>query len=193
VIHFATHAALAGEVSSNSEPGLLLTPPTSASESDDGYLSASEIAALNLDADWVILSACNTAAGGVEGVEALSDLARAFFYAGSRTLLVSHWAVNPEATVKLITQTLSTMAGDKPVGRSEALRRSMLAVLENGEPQQAHPAIWAPFVVVGEGGGWPTSLTTSSIVPGPDVHRLKAHVRPKKKPAFEGWQLRIWQ
>ena len=93
IVHFATHGALAGQVSRTSEPGLLLTPPDKASETDDGYLSASEVAALKLDADWVILSACNTAAGGAAGAEALSGLARAFFYAGARSLLVSHWEV----------------------------------------------------------------------------------------------------
>ncbi len=93
VIHFATHGALAGQVSGDSEPGLLLTPPDKATEIDDGYLSAPDIAGLKLDADWVILSACNTAAGGAEGAEALSGLARAFFYAGARALLVSHWSV----------------------------------------------------------------------------------------------------
>src|SRR5262249_20350444 len=67
IIHFATHGALAGELGANSEPGLILTPPTTATERDDGYLSASEIAALKLDAEWVILSACNTAAGSAEG------------------------------------------------------------------------------------------------------------------------------
>jgi CHAT domain-containing protein len=51
----------------------------------------------------VILSTCNTAAGGAQGVEALSGLARAFIYAGARALLVSHWAVSSEATVSLIT------------------------------------------------------------------------------------------
>jgi CHAT domain-containing protein len=66
IVHFATHGAVAGEVSRASEPGLLLTPPDKASEADDGYLTASEIAALKLDADWVILSACNTAAGGAQ-------------------------------------------------------------------------------------------------------------------------------
>jgi len=194
VLHFATHAALAG-LGSSSEPGLLLTPPSSASELDDGYLSASEIAALNLDADWVILSACNTAAGGVEGGEPLSGLARAFFYAGSRALLVSHWVADSEASVKLITKTLNTMADDKTVGRSEALRRSVLALIENGEPHQAHPATWAPFVVVGEGSSWSTSLTTSSIVPDPQKQRLKAQVQvpPKKKQVFEDWQSQIWR
>jgi CHAT domain-containing protein len=63
IVHFATHGAMAGELSGALEPGLVLTPPLDASDEDDGYLSASEIAALKLDADWVILSACNTAAG----------------------------------------------------------------------------------------------------------------------------------
>jgi CHAT domain-containing protein len=116
VIHFATHGALAGQVGGNSEPGLLLTPPEKATETDDGYLSASEIAALKLDADWVILSDCNTAAGGAEGAEALSGLARAFFYAGARALLVSHWAVYSDATMKLITGAVSRMTATRASG-----------------------------------------------------------------------------
>jgi len=151
MIHFATHGLVAGQIGDGSEPGLLLTPPKTATEVDDGYLSASEIAALKLDADWVILSACNTAAGGAEGAESLSGLARAFFYAGARALLVSHWSVDSDATVKLITGAVSRMAADKSVGRAEAMRRSMLALIDNGEPIEAHPAYWAPFVVVGEG------------------------------------------
>jgi CHAT domain-containing protein/tetratricopeptide (TPR) repeat protein len=151
IVHFATHGALAGELKAGAEPGLILTPPSEATPEDDGYLAASEIAGLRLDADWVILSACNTAASGSESAEALSGLSRAFFYAGARALLVSHWAVNSDAAVKLITKTLSTMAADKSVGRSEALRRSMVALIEHGEPYEVHPSYWAPFVVVGEG------------------------------------------
>ena len=94
VLHFATHGTLAGEIEGTREPGLILTPPKEQSDLDDGYLSASEVAALKLDADWVILSACNTAAGGAQGAEALSGLARAFFYAGARAMLVSHWSVD---------------------------------------------------------------------------------------------------
>src|SRR5262249_51823471 len=90
IIHFATHGAVAGDLSGTSEPGRVLTPPDLATERDDGYLAASEVAALKLDADWVILSACNTAAGEAKGADALSGLARAFFYAGARSLLVSH-------------------------------------------------------------------------------------------------------
>ncbi len=152
IVHFATHGALAGQVSRNSEPGLLLTPPAEASEEDDGYLSASEVAGLKLDADWVILSACNTAAGGAQGAEALSGLARAFIYAQARALLVSHWEVNSDATVKLITGAMSRLAANKSMGRAEAMRQSMLALIDKGEPREAHPAFWAPFVVVGEGG-----------------------------------------
>jgi CHAT domain-containing protein/tetratricopeptide (TPR) repeat protein len=152
IVHFATHGAVAGEISSATEPGLLLTPPDKASEIDDGYLSASDIAGLKLDADWVILSACNTAAGDAKGAEALSGLARAFFYAGARSLLVSHWEVASESTVKLITKAIAELKRDSKIGRAEALRRSMLSMIDTGKDYEAHPAFWAPFVLVGEGG-----------------------------------------
>jgi len=151
MVHFATHGAVAGELTGTHEPGLILTPPETASEADDGYLSASEVAALKLDADWVVLSACNTAAGGATNAEALSGLGRAFIYAGARSLLVSHWAVDSDATVKLITGAVREMSRDPKVGRSEAMRRSMLALIDKGSKEEAHPAFWAPFVVVGEG------------------------------------------
>jgi len=150
---------LAGQLSGTREPGLILTPPAAATAEDDGYLSGSEIAALKLDADWVILSACNTA-GGVgqgEAAEALSGLARVFFYAGARALLVSHFEVDSAATVKLITTAMGALAKDKSLGRVQALRRAMLSVMDDtSRPAHwvpaSHPSVWAPFVVVGEGG-----------------------------------------
>jgi CHAT domain-containing protein len=151
VVHLATHGTLAGEISGSSEPGLIFTPPEKATDLDDGYLSASEVAALKLDADWVILSACNTAAGGAQGAEALSGLARAFIYAGARALLVSHWSVSSEATVSLITHAVGAISHDKKLGCADALRRAMLAMIDQGKPHEAHPAYWAPFIVVGEG------------------------------------------
>jgi CHAT domain-containing protein/tetratricopeptide (TPR) repeat protein len=156
VIHFATHGLLAGQTqafaSAKAEPALILTPPQTASEDDDGLLTASEIVQLKLDADWVVLSACNTAAAESDkpGAEALSGLARAFFYAGARALLVSHWSVNSEATVKLITKAFAELRSNRKIGRAEALRRSMLALRKSGG-SYVHPANWAPFVVVGEG------------------------------------------
>jgi CHAT domain-containing protein len=143
-VHFATHGLLAGETemlsAARAEPSLILTPPQTASEEDDGLLTASEIAQLKLDADWVVLSACNTAAGqhDKQGAEALSGLACAFFYAGARTLLVSHWAVNSYATVELVTKAFDELKIDPRMGRAEALRRSMLALIQQGDTH-AHP------------------------------------------------------
>jgi CHAT domain-containing protein/tetratricopeptide (TPR) repeat protein len=151
IVHLATHGAVAGELEPGAEPGLVLTPPSRATEIDDGYLTASEIAGLKLDADWVILSACNTAAGGAEDAEALSGLARAFFYAGARSLLLSHWAVDSRAAAQLVTSAVSAMAADPDIGRAEALQRSMRTLIGSGVPLAAHPAYWAPFMVVGEG------------------------------------------
>ncbi len=156
VIHFATHGLVAGETQEiararKAEPAMLLTPPQTASEEDDGLLTATEVAALKLDADWVILSACNTAAGGEKGAEALSGLARAFFYAGARALLVSHWYVNSAATVELITRAFGEMQADPAIGRAEAMRRAMGILIAQGG-MNAHPAFWAPFAVAGEGG-----------------------------------------
>jgi len=94
----------------------------------------------------------HTAAGGARGPEALPDLARAFIYAQGRALLVSHWEVNSSATVKLIAGTMRLIAADKSMGRPEAMRQSVLALIEHGEPEEAHLDFWAPFVVAGEGG-----------------------------------------
>ena len=154
VLAFATHGLVAGALKGVAEPALVLTPPNTGTAEDDGLLTASEIAILDLDADWVILSACNTAAAdGTPGAEGLSGLAKAFFYAGARALLVSHWSVSSEAAVALTTGMLTEMAGNPDIGRAEALRRSMLAMMANGEKDHfAHPMFWAPFVVVGEGG-----------------------------------------
>ena len=152
VVHFATHGVMARQLTGVSEPGLILTPPAKQTELDDDYLTASEISALRLDADWIVLSACNTAAAEDNASQALSGLARAFFFAGARALLVSHWAVESPTTVKLVTATISNLVDDRKAGRAEVLRRAMLRMVEQGELREAHPAFWAPFVVVGEGG-----------------------------------------
>ena len=154
VIAFATHGLLAGELKGLAEPALVLTPPAKGTSHDDGLLTASEVAQLKLDADWVILSACNTAAAdGTPGAEGLSGLAKAFFYAGSRALLVSHWPVETSAAVKLTTAMLAGRARNPEIGRAEALQRSMLALMvDDDKPFYGHPMFWAPFVVVGEGG-----------------------------------------
>lgn len=150
ILHFATHGALAGQVRGSIEPGLILSPPMAATQADDGYLSSSEISGLKLDAEWVILSACNTAGGQAANSEAFSGLARAFFYAGTRALLVSHWAVNSDAAVIITTGTIDALNAHPDIGRAEALRRSISALIAKGGAS-AQPGIWAPFVLVGNG------------------------------------------
>ncbi|WP_339031432.1 CHAT domain-containing tetratricopeptide repeat protein [Bradyrhizobium symbiodeficiens] len=153
VVDFATHGLVAGEVSGLSEPALVLTLPDKPTSDDDGLLTASRIAKLKLDADWAVLSACNTAAGDKPGAEGLSGLARAFFYAGARALLVSHWPVDSDAAVRLTTGAFSELAAHPGIGRAEALRRSMKALIaDRSSSRNADPAVWAPFVLVGEGG-----------------------------------------
>ena len=152
VLAFATHGVMAGELSGAAEPGLIFTPPAQSSAEDDGYLSASEIAGLHFNADWIILSACNTAAAdGTPGAEGFSGLAKAFFYAGARSLLVSHWPIESSATVSLTTAMLQAYEADQSLGKAEAHRRSMLALMNSRGGEFAHPFFWAPFVVVGEG------------------------------------------
>jgi CHAT domain-containing protein/tetratricopeptide (TPR) repeat protein len=152
IVYFATHGLVAGDVKGLGEPALVLSLPKVPSEFDDGLLTASEVAQLKLAADWVVLSACNTAAGDKPGAEALSGLARAFFYAGARALLVSHWNVETDAATRLTTSTFRIMKADAKAGRAEGLRRAMLEYMNDGSnPWNVYPAYWGPFAVVGEG------------------------------------------
>lgn len=153
VVAFATHGLLAGEFQGQGEPALVLTPPKQATVQDDGLLTASEVAQLKLNADWVILSACNTAAAdGTPGAEGLTGLAKAFFYAGSRALLVSNWSVSSQAAEELTTTLFKRQAAEPGLGDAEALREAMQAVRDDPKhPYFAHPYFWAPFIVVGAG------------------------------------------
>src|SRR5262249_6820668 len=89
-----------------------------------------EILALKLDADWVVLSACNTGAGVVAGAEAASGLGRAFFYAGTRALLLTNWSVHSESARELITDLFKRQADDSKLTRAEALRQAMMALAD---------------------------------------------------------------
>lgn len=148
VLYFATHGLLPGELACQSEPALVLAPPAThpPDRLRDGLLDASEIAGLTLDADLVVLSACNTGAGGGE---ALSGLARAFFYAGSRALITSHWQVDSEATTRLMVGVFQHRQQHPDLGYAEAIRQAQQALI--ARRATAHPFFWAAFTLVGDG------------------------------------------
>jgi CHAT domain-containing protein len=154
VLAFATHGLLAGEVTGLTQPALVLTPPSTPNDQDDGLLSLDDILELKLfNTDWVILSACNTGAADRSG-EGLSGLTRAFFFAGARSLLVSHWSVDDRATQALMTAVFRRQANIPTLAPAAALQQGMLALLAEADGDTAyfaHPYAWAPFFLVGEG------------------------------------------
>ncbi len=151
LLYFATHGLLPGELRCQTEPGLVLSPPeTQATSRDrDGLLDASEIAALKLNADLVVLSACNTAGGGKLGGEALSGLAESFFFAGARGLVASHWQVPSAATAQLMTGLFTSLGPELKGGAAAALKTAQSRLI--AQKSTAHPFFWAAFVVVGDG------------------------------------------
>jgi CHAT domain-containing protein/tetratricopeptide (TPR) repeat protein len=153
VLYFATHGLLPGELRCGAEPGLALSPPAggAASTQDDGFLGASEIAGLQLNADLVVLSACNTAEGGGRlGGESLSGLADAFFHAGARTLVASHWQVPSTATAQLMTGFFDKVGPKLSNALADSLREAQLGLAS--QAQTAHPFYWAAFTILGDGG-----------------------------------------
>jgi CHAT domain-containing protein len=160
VVMFATHGLVPGDLNGLTQPALALTSPAVASNEGDGLLTMDEVLGLRLDADWVVLSACNTATGDGAGAEAISGLGRAFFYAGTRALLVSNWPVETTSARVLTTDLFARQAADSGLARAKAMQQAMLALIdgpgfvEGGRTvfSYAHPIFWAPFSVVGDGG-----------------------------------------
>jgi len=153
VLYFATHGLLPGELHCQAEPGLVLSPPPAPATStdSDGLLEAGEIAMLRLNADLVVLSACNTAAagGGALGGSALEGLADAFFNAGARAVLASHWEIPSAATAKLMADVFQRYGRERGRGLGDALRQSQLDLIR--DPATAHPYYWAAFTLIGAG------------------------------------------
>ena len=152
VLYFATHGLLPGELRCQSEPALVLSPPATAAVTkiEDGLLDASEISQMKLNADLVVLSACNTAGGGDKfGGEALTGLAEAFFFAGARNLLVSHWSVPSEATTSLMGRVFASLGPDMTRSSALALQQAQVQML--AMPATAHPVFWGAFVLLGDG------------------------------------------
>ncbi len=158
VLHFATHALLPTDLRCQTEPAIVTSAPPGATNASGALLTAGAIEGLQLDADVVIISACNSAGpDGSSAGESLSGLARAFFYAGARAVMVTHWSINDQATAYIIAQTMERLRVGDPAGLAGALRGAQLATLDGAgrtlPAVVAHPFFWAPFAIVGEGRG----------------------------------------
>lgn len=167
-IHFATHGIINEEVNENT--GLILTSrePADGVITDDGFLRLPEIFNLDLNAEMVVLSACNTGRGKLIEGEGILGLQRAFFTAGSSSLVVSLWSVYDRSTALIMPEFYQLLQSEKkqfegyverflrwigwdssiPYGyKASAMRKAKLKMLEH--PQFNHPVYWAPFVVLG--------------------------------------------
>ena len=162
IVAFATHGLIPGDLDGLDQPALALSNPEVTGEKGvDGLLTMEEILGLKMNADWVVLSACNTASGDGSSAEAVSGLGRAFFYAGTRALLVTNWPVETVSARLLTTELFRRQAEQPDLSRAQALRASILTLMKKqaidertGKPaySYAHPLFWAPYALVGDGG-----------------------------------------
>jgi CHAT domain-containing protein len=160
IVAFATHGLRPGDLNGLTQPALALTAPDVAGIQGDGLLTMGKILALRLDADWVVLSACNSGAGLGAGAEAASGLARAFFYSGSRAVLVTNWSVHSDSARELVSDLFRRQSANPTLSRAEALRQAMTMMIDSGGYRDrsgtmlfayAHPLFWAPFTIIGDG------------------------------------------
>ena len=160
VIAFATHALVPGDLDGLDQPAIALSAPTVTNDNEDGLLTMGEVLKLKLNADWVVLSACNTGASDGAGAEAVSGLGRAFFYAGTRAILVSMWPVETTSAKKLTTGLFMYQKENPKLSRARALQKSMLSLIDSPGIKDeisgkiiasyAHPLFWAPFTIIGD-------------------------------------------
>lgn len=153
IVMFSTHGLVPGDLDGLTQPALAMSSPAVTGEKEgDGLLRMDQVLNLKLNADWVVLSACNTAAGSGKDTEAVSGLGRAFFYAGARAMLVSNWPVDTVSSRLLMVDVFKRQQ-EKKIGKPEALRQSEIELADKGGTSgyaYAHPLFWAPFVVIGD-------------------------------------------
>lgn len=157
VLHFATHALLPSELRCQSEPAIVTSAPPAAKSAKDALLTSDDVMGLKLDANVVILSACNTGGAGEVAGESLSGLARAFFFAGARALMVTHWSISDQSSAYLIAETLRRYVAGGDGGLAGSLRAAQLAMIDGAgtslPAELAQPFYWAPFALIGDGEG----------------------------------------
>lgn len=162
VLAFATHGLVAWDLDGLDQPALALSPSGNTGKEYDGLLTLSEIMKLNVSADWVVLSACNTGSIEARAHEAVANLGNAFMFAGAKSAMVSHWPVESLSAKDLTADIFSGYAADRRLSRAEALRIAQLKMIDGGgllerqtgklAASYAHPMFWGAFSVYGDGG-----------------------------------------
>ena len=149
IINFATHAEVSSAFQGFNEPFLVLTPPKISSEMDDGLLTSSEVSGLNLNANLVILSACDTSAKKNQYASGFSGLISSFLLAGANSVVATHWPVDDNAGYLLMTETMKKFV-HSDLDFSEALRKTKIEFIKGKfEGKFKNPFFWAPYVYVG--------------------------------------------
>lgn len=149
ILHLATHGYLNTSYPLNSAL-LFAVPDTSGQNMDDVLLTMADIYQFDISADMVVLSACNTAAGELQTGEGIQTLARAFQYAGAKSLVASLWSASDRVSEDIMLSFYENLQAAMP--KDEALRQAKLKYRDrpNISPQQQHPASWATFILIGD-------------------------------------------
>ncbi len=145
IVHLASHALVNQE---NSLFSKLLFSPFNTDSINDGSLNTREILGMNIPANMVVLSACNTGSGDLLPGEGVMSLANGFFYAGARSLVMTLWPANDESTSEIMDSFYENLSLHDT--KSHALRKAKLSHLESANPLSAHPYYWAHFIVNGD-------------------------------------------
>jgi CHAT domain-containing protein len=141
IIHFATHSLLDEKNANRSALVLKLDDDPA----EDGFFQAREIYGVKLNADLIVLSACQTAKGKIEKGEGIQGLARAFFYAGTKSVLASLWKIDDRSTAEFMKLFYEYLVDGKT--KQEALRLTKIKMLGT---EYSEPYYWASFVLIGE-------------------------------------------
>jgi CHAT domain-containing protein len=146
IVQFATHGIL-----NNMSPmySHLVMAQDEKDPNEDGLLEAWELKDLDLKADMVILTACETARGKISNGEGVIGMTWAAFIAGAPTTVASQWKVESSSTTELMLEFHRQLRNKKPISKAEALRRASLKIMKM--PKYRHPSYWAGWVMVGDG------------------------------------------
>ena len=152
VLLFATHALVPAQLPGLDQPALVMAQEPGTTT--PSLLQLDDVVGLNIDADLVLLSACNTAASAAVRGDPLSGLTDGFFFAGARALLVTHWEVETLSAAEITTRTIQRLARHRGMTRAEALRQTSLDLIaaRTTPAEWSHPAFWAAYAIVGNGG-----------------------------------------